>query len=163
MNYGRIIGLYALLIGVTSGCEEQFEPRIAGESCQVSNQCESSLCHAETCLIPAADDDLDGLINDLEAELGTDPFNADTDGDGRSDALELGGNFYDPPDDDGDGKPNVLEGALGSQDADLDCLPDQLDPNDSEVEGSVYKLGELGCCCGGDTEDGGMRQWRPEK
>jgi hypothetical protein len=35
------------------------------------------------------DQDGDGLLSDLEAELGTDPFAADTDGDGYSDSEEF--------------------------------------------------------------------------
>ena len=35
------------------------------------------------------DSDADGLDDDLEADLGTDPYAADTDGDGYDDAEEL--------------------------------------------------------------------------
>ena len=35
------------------------------------------------------DSDKDGLLDDVEAMLGTDPNNPDTDGDGRSDGVEM--------------------------------------------------------------------------
>jgi hypothetical protein len=35
------------------------------------------------------DEDQDGLLSDLEAELGTDPDSADSDGDGHSDGVEF--------------------------------------------------------------------------
>ncbi|BCX47975.1 hypothetical protein HAHE_18830 [Haloferula helveola] len=40
--------------------------------------------------LEANDPDRDGLLNDEEATLGTDPNNADTDGDGQGDAFEVG-------------------------------------------------------------------------
>jgi hypothetical protein len=53
----------------------------------------------------AEDSDGDGLINSQELALGTDPFLADTDGDGLSDGDEVGIYRTDPlnPDTDGDG------------------------------------------------------------
>ncbi len=52
--------------------------------------------------VATGDADGDGLTNDVEATIGTDPNNEDTDGDGLSDAYENG--YTDPlnPDTDGD-------------------------------------------------------------
>ncbi len=46
-------------------------------------------------LLPTTDSDGDGLVDELEALLGTDPQNADSDGDGFSDKEELE-NGYSP-------------------------------------------------------------------
>ena len=45
---------------------------------------------SSTSPVLAADPDSDGLSNEEEANLGTDPFSSDTDGDGLSDRLEVG-------------------------------------------------------------------------
>jgi uncharacterized repeat protein (TIGR01451 family)/MYXO-CTERM domain-containing protein len=57
----------------------------------------------------ACDDDIDGdgLSNDVEATLGTDPNNPDSDGDGLSDFIETNGGQ--PIDTDGDGKIDALD------------------------------------------------------
>lgn len=47
-----------------------------------------SHANAILALEAAADQDLDGLLDTLEATLGTDPDNPDTDGDGQNDAIE---------------------------------------------------------------------------
>ena len=49
---------------------------------------------------PLIDSDADGLDDELEAELGTDPYAADTDGDGYDDSAELlaGSDPNDPKD-----------------------------------------------------------------
>jgi len=59
-----------------------------------------------TSLVPTPDDnDGDGLSNDEEKRLGTDPDNPDTDGDGLNDGAEVNTTKTDPknPDTDGDG------------------------------------------------------------
>ena len=67
------------------------------------------------------DFDLDGLNNSIEVQVGTDPYAADTDGDGLSDAVEIAydgvPNAYDPandlnpltPDTDADGISDAIE------------------------------------------------------
>lgn len=56
-------------------------------------------------LAPSADEDRDGLLNGQETTLGTDPFNADSDGDGLKDGDEVQRYKTDPnkKDTDGDG------------------------------------------------------------
>ncbi|MFH2000293.1 MAG: choice-of-anchor Q domain-containing protein [Planctomycetota bacterium] len=84
------------------------------------------------------DTDNDGLNDDVELLLGTDPLNPDTDGDGLNDGIEVdmnnGAGLPDPlnPDSDGD---NLLDGAevqAGTDpthpDTDNDGLNDDIDP-----------------------------------
>ncbi|MDP6945517.1 MAG: thrombospondin type 3 repeat-containing protein, partial [Myxococcota bacterium] len=123
--------------------------RSAGEPCGEPTECESNLCHSSTCLENAEDDDLDGLVNSLEISLGLDPTNADMDGDGRSDGLEVGGDLPSLADEDGDGKPDVLESADPTADSDNDCIPDQKDPDDENPEPDLWKAATLACCCYG--------------
>jgi len=72
------------------------------------------------------DDDGDGLFGGEEAALGTLPNNADTDGDGIDDGVEVGGDVLNPLDEDGDGRIDALESNI--LDSDSDGLVDQLDP-----------------------------------
>jgi hypothetical protein len=68
----------------------------------------------------AADSDSDGLSNGQEDTLGTDRSNADTDGDGSNDGMEVGGNAANPVDTDGDGIADVFEPGATANDADSD-------------------------------------------
>jgi hypothetical protein len=72
------------------------------------------------------DSDNDGLTDAQEATLGTNPFNPDSDGDGRADGVEVGANPAAPLDTDGDGIIDALESSL--IDSDLDVVSDQSDP-----------------------------------
>ena len=86
---------------------------------------------------PAGDLDGDGLTNEEEDALGTDPLSPDTDGDGIPDGDELGDEDNDgipdalEEDDDDDGIPTDEEGA---GDTDGDGIPDFLD-DDSDGDG----------------------------
>jgi len=86
---------------------------------------------------PDADADGDGLTNEQEAQLGTDPTSTDSDNDGLSDIDELGDDLSNPidhdgdgiidaldEDDDNDGVPTVEE---GTGDADEDGIPNHHD------------------------------------
>ncbi len=86
------------------------------------------------------DRDGDGLDDGEEAEIGTDPLNADTDGDGLLDGVEediaMGTGCPSPldPDSDGDSLPDGIEVlALGSDpcnvDSDGDGVSDDVDPS----------------------------------
>ena len=93
------------------------------------------------------DPDGDGLTNDEEADLGTDPLNPDTDADGLDDGTEaLGENPTDPldPDSDGDrlcdGPLAVVDICIGGEDLNADGVrdDDESDPNDEDTDnGSV--------------------------
>ncbi len=76
------------------------------------------------------DSDGDGLTNAREAELGTDPNNPDTDGDGANDGAEVGTDPAAPLDSDGDGIIDALDSAI--VDTDGDGVMDQQDPANSD-------------------------------
>lgn len=85
--------------------------------------------------VAAGDDDEDGLSNLEEQTAGTDPQNADTDGDGLTDYIELrqAGTVPLNQDTDGDGLKDGEEVALGTSpinpDTDGDGMPDGIDPD----------------------------------
>ena len=86
---------------------------------------------------PLADADGDGLTNQEEVDLGTNPYDADSDQDGMPDSGESGDTDGDDipdaldPDDDGDGIPSAVEGDL---DLDGDGSPNRVD-DDSDGDG----------------------------
>ena len=92
--------------------------------------CSGGVCLLDRCEPLEGDADFDGLSNEDEVALGSNPLNWDTDDDQRSDIEEVGGSPANPTDSDGDGVPDVLESL--EADADSDCLPDQLDNNDDD-------------------------------
>ncbi len=89
------------------------------------------------------DNDGDGLVNSVEAGIGTDPDDADSDADGIPDDVEVG-DPEDPTDSDGDGTIDALDpdddddgiptAAEGTGDPDDDDIPNYLDP-DSDGDG----------------------------
>jgi len=82
-----------------------------------------------------------GTMTELNPLGGTDPFDADTDGDGSRDADELATDFS-PKDTDGDGKQDAVESA--KDDTDLDCIVDQADRRNTTPDGATSdRLGEL--------------------
>ncbi len=106
----------------------------------------------------APDADSDGLLDDDEAALGSDPQNPDSDGDGMLDGFEVDHDL-DPLfagdahlDADGDGVDNLAEAALGTDprmaDTDADGLDDGAelahgtDPLHSDTDGDGIKDGE---------------------
>ena len=96
------------------------------------------------------DQDNDGLTDLLEAKLLTDPKNADSDGDGINDAIEIGDNTDEPKDEDLDGIIDALD-KIDNSDSDNDGLTDSqellLKSNpkvaDSDNDG-INDLEELG-------------------
>lgn len=117
----------AALTLVLGACADE-KKRPVGGVCGSNGQCVSGVCGGGFCLTPEGDDDTDGLINKIEAGLGTDPVKMDTDGDGQSDAEEIG-DPQNPSDTDGDGKNDAIESAI--EDVDSDCIVDELDANDA--------------------------------
>ena len=115
--------------------------RSAGVTCASDEQCDGHICYESLCYDPAADEDLDGLTNAVEAELGTALTLADSDGDGHSDFEEVGGRLDAPSDSDGDGTIDAVESTLLVDDEDGDCIVPQDDSDDGSVD-------DLACCCG---------------
>ncbi len=97
------------------------------------------------------DSDGDGLLNDAETTLGTDPDDADTDGDGAADGAEVGPNPASPVDTDGDGVINALESSV--TDSDSDGVTNQLDPANTNpcVPSSAHAA-----CLGYDGDSDGL-------
>ena len=124
--------LTLLALGGLAGCPEIPGRTPIGGDCGHNGDCFSGLCHPDICLDPLADDDGDGLLNTAEAAAGTNPVASDTDGDGLSDAIEVGPLPTSAPDSDGDGLPDAVE--HHSLDTDQDCLPDDQDPHNTVPE-----------------------------
>ena len=74
--------------------------------------------------------DGDGLTNDEEKKLGTNPHSKDSDNDGVDDKTEVGGDPSKPKDSDNDGKPDAIEPS--NFDSDKDGTNDSLDTNDND-------------------------------
>jgi MYXO-CTERM domain-containing protein len=79
-----------LSTNVPEGCDDG--NKVAGDGCSPTCGIEAGyLCEGNPSRCSnSPDPDGDGLTNAQEAALGTDPFNADTDGDGISDSAEVG-------------------------------------------------------------------------
>ncbi|MBU2947619.1 gliding motility-associated C-terminal domain-containing protein [Zobellia uliginosa] len=100
------------------------------------------------------DDDGDGLLGGLESNLGTDPNNADSDGDGISDGEEVGDDPTNPLDEDGDGIIDALESSV--LDTDSDGVMDQADPGNNNA---CIPDNSNGLC---DTDEDGITDGQEE-
>ncbi|MFT7581048.1 MAG: hypothetical protein ACI9MR_002722, partial [Myxococcota bacterium] len=143
MSLRNLLAIGALIPMFTLAACPDEERRPIGSSCSAASQCDGGLCYGGSCLDPEADDDIDGLLNAVEAALGTDPLSADTDGDGQTDLEEVGSNVVVPLDSDGDGKSDANESSV--LDNDGDCIPDQLDQDDAVKEIDPAVLGQKIC------------------
>ncbi len=119
-----------------------------GSACNSGDQCLSGLCAGDVCLDPEGDEDGDRLTNSLEHTLGSDPFNADTDGDGIPDGDELDG--ISNVDTDGDGLPDVIESATA--DLDGDCITDQYDAQNEVQNADLSPMRDVVCSALGICE-----------
>ena len=96
------------------------------------------------------DSDGDGLVDSVEATIGTDPNDPDTDGDGSVDGAEVGPNSSSPVDTDGDGVSNAMESS--AVDSDGDGVNDQLDPANHNP--CVPNSGAAACLAADSDGDG---------
>lgn len=135
----------SFLVGSTLlfACSEE-KKRPIGGTCGGDSECSSGLCLYGECLDPAGDEDGDGLINGREGALGSNPFNPDSDYDGVGDLAEVGD--ADPNDGDGDGKFDVVESL--TEDMDGDCIPDQLDADDTVIASAADVQAQAARLCG---------------
>ncbi len=139
-----IIASFALLatsLASLSACGDEPKRKLGG-NCATDADCVHGVCGGGICIDPKADDDLDGLDNALELELGTNPVNADTDNDGTRDADELDAGFA-TLDIDQDGTPDVLESA--TVDEDNDCIPNQFDARNTIADSELAGLVDVVC------------------
>jgi len=120
-------------------------PRGLGEACGSDGACTSNFCD-ETCRDPLADDDDDSVDNRTERARGSDPSRQDSDGDGLLDGVEG------DRDSDHDGLLDVIESAL--VDADHDCLPAQLDVDETTPATDLEALAAARCRRVGVCADG---------
>ncbi|MCC6624169.1 MAG: hypothetical protein IT385_23160 [Deltaproteobacteria bacterium] len=128
--------------GIALGaCGDEPKKRPLGGVCDGDEDCVSGLCLSGMCLDPEADEDGDGVINRIEGGLGSNPLNPDTDYDGVGDADELT-NFA-SRDTDGDGAADIVESQI--TDADEDCLPDELDPDNGTVASDLTPAASIFC------------------
>ena len=97
------------------------------------------------------DSDGDGIDNDDEGPIGTDPFDADSDDDGLSDGVEVnGGNPTDPLDADTDGDglcdgpESVADVCESGEDQNADGVVDDIetDPNDADSDDDCLTDGD---------------------
>ena len=97
------------------------------------------------------DSDGDGLLDNSETALGTNPNDSDSDNDGTSDGAEVGPNPASPVDSDGDGVINALDSSVA--DTDGDGVSDQSDPANSNpcVPGA-----STAACLAADSDGDGL-------
>ena len=124
--------------------------RPLGEFCGGDSDCSSGLCAHGRCLDPEGDDDLDGISNGVEASLGSDPLQRDSDGDGAADGVEVASDQA-GVDTDGDGKLDIVESR--TFDADGDCIPDQFDSQDNTPNTDLSPMRDVVCKTAGICAD----------
>ena len=139
----RTLTFLGLSSVILFACSEE-KKRPIGGTCGGDSECSSGLCLYGECLDPAGDEDGDGLINGREGALGSNPFNPDSDYDGVGDLAEVGD--ADPIDGDGDGRFDVVESL--TEDMDGDCIPDQLDANDTVMASEADVQVQAAALCG---------------
>jgi len=151
MNCYFLRVLVASSVVLAGACGDEAKRRL-GANCASDSECERGVCGGGICIDPLADDDRDGLQNDLELKLGTNPVSADSDNDGVRDRDELDTGFA-ALDIDRDGIPDVLESA--TLDEDNDCIPNQFDAQntvpDSELAGLVDVVCKKAGVCGANV------------
>ena len=110
----------------------------------------SALCNNNISLI---DSDNDGIYDNTETTLGTNPFEADTDGDGIDDLAEIGNDVNSPNDNDADGLNDAIES--NTIDTDSDGIFDNQD-KDSDGDGIPDANESGGPSITADTDNDGL-------
>ncbi len=134
--------LACVLVGA---CGDAKTPPPLGSECDTTEECGGSgVCLQGLCLAPDGDEDGDTLPNTVEAALGTNLFQADTDADGLTDRDEVTTDLK-AKDTDGDGIQDALESDL--LDSDGDCTSDQRDPDETSRDALLASLcKQVGVC-----------------
>ncbi|MEB8346864.1 gliding motility-associated C-terminal domain-containing protein [Flavobacteriaceae bacterium KMM 6898] len=104
-----------------------FTHTTTGAQAPCTNESVSVTISVSTCTL---DSDNDGIFDGDENNIGTDPNNPDTDGDGINDGVEVGDDLNSPLDEDGDGIIDALDSNI--LDSDNDGVVDQLDPANND-------------------------------
>ena len=136
--------LACVLVGA---CGDAKTPPPLGSECDTTEECGGSgVCLQGLCLAPDGDEDGDTLPNTVEGALGTNLFQADSDGDGLTDRDEVTTDLK-AKDTDGDGTQDALESDLS--DSDGDCTSDQRDPDETSRDALLASLcKQVGVCAG---------------
>jgi cysteine-rich repeat protein len=102
--------------------------------------------------LECVDTDGDGLADQLEIDVGLNPFNPDSDNDGLPDGLEYAGSPTDPldPDTDSDGLPDGVEDANANGIVD----PGETDPMNEDTDGGGLEDGDEDTNANGVVEPG---------
>lgn len=116
--------------------------RPIGATCNEDAACLSGLCAENVCLEPTSDNDGDGLTNEFEARIGSNPLERDTDGDTVSDAEELATDRT-VTDTDLDGHADIVESKTADQDG--DCITDQYDADDKVMSTDLSPMLPVVC------------------
>ena len=121
---------------------------ICTQSCGSDSDCGGDLCIEATCQQADSDYDGDGLSNNQEKTIGTDPAKKDSDGDGIDDGTEVGSNVDHPVDTNGNGIPDALESNI--LDSDQDCIVNAFDkvPNGPDPLPGADGICNQGVCAG---------------
>lgn len=134
---------------LASDCPNE-TPFLNGDACAAS--CPDCVA-GNLCVACAEDSDGDGLSNAVEVGLGTNPLNPDSDGNGILDGAD---------DLDGDGLSNLAETANGTAlvDTDGDGVPDALDADD-DGDGIVtaIEIADASALGNNDVDGDGVLNW----
>ncbi len=132
---------FLFLPATLTACPDEAR-RPIGATCNEDAACLSGLCAENVCLEPTSDNDGDGLTNEFEAQIGSNPLEKDTDGDSVTDAEELAADRS-LTDTDLDGHADIVESKTADQDG--DCITDQYDADDKVMSTDLSPMLPVVC------------------